>query len=66
MVAEDVFQASSLPPHTGASIRQLADLAPSTLAIMHGSSFVGDGQRALGDLATRYDELIAAKASALR
>ena len=36
------------------TLRALGDLEPTTLAIMHGSSFQGDGKRALYDLA-RYD-----------
>lgn len=63
MLAEEVFQASCLAPHTAATIRQLADLAPSTLALMHGSSFTGDGTQALSDLADQYEQLIAAKSS---
>jgi flavorubredoxin len=66
MAAEEIFQASSLPPHTGATIRRLADLSPTTLAIMHGSSFTGDGKRALGDLATQYEQLITAKSTTTR
>ena len=40
----------------------LADLEPTTLAVMHGASFTGDGGHALRDLATAYDELITAAA----
>ena len=60
MAAEAMFHPTALAPHTGATLRSLGDLAPSTLAIMHGSSFQGDGGRALHDLATAYDDLIAA------
>ena len=31
---------------------RLAELAPRTLALMHGSSFRGDGRKAIEDLAT--------------
>ena len=41
-------------------IRALGDLAPTTLAIMHGSSFQGDGRRALYDLAGELEDLRAA------
>lgn len=34
-------------PHTNATLARLADLEPRTLAIMHGSSYRGDGGRAL-------------------
>ena len=37
----------------------IGDLDPTTLAIMHGPSFQGDGRRALYDLAAEYDKLIA-------
>ena len=53
--AEDVFGASCLTPNTGPTIRRLADLAPSTLAVMHGSCFTGDGANALLALADEYD-----------
>jgi flavorubredoxin len=53
--AEDVFGASCLTPMTGSTIRGLADLAPSTLAVMHGSCFSGDGASALLALADNYD-----------
>ena len=38
-------------PYTDENFRRLADLYPSTLALMHGSSFRGDGRRAILDLA---------------
>jgi flavorubredoxin len=57
--AEELFHASSLAPQTPATLRALADLRPTTLAIMHGSSFSGDGGAALQVLADRYEKLIA-------
>jgi hypothetical protein len=36
-------------------MRRLAELGPTTLAIMHGSSFTGDGASALRRLADAYD-----------
>lgn len=59
MVAEAMFRATCLAPHTGATLRTLGDLEPSTLAIMHGASFQGDGKAALYELAARYEKLIA-------
>ncbi|MBF6336665.1 MBL fold metallo-hydrolase [Nocardia abscessus] len=53
-VAEDVFHATSLGPAVPATLNRLAELAPTTLAIMHGSSFAGDGATALRDLAWDY------------
>jgi hypothetical protein len=57
MQAEAMFHATCLAPWTGDTLRRLGELAPTTLAIMHGSSYAGDGRRALDDLAARYDEL---------
>ncbi|HEY1988201.1 MAG TPA: MBL fold metallo-hydrolase [Acidimicrobiales bacterium] len=55
--AEAMFRSSSMAPDTAAQMRRLGDLQPSTLALMHGSSFSGDGRQALYDLATAYEEL---------
>ena len=52
--AEDMFGYSSLTPTTAATIERLADLEPTTLATMHGSSFTGDGGAALRALAAAY------------
>jgi flavorubredoxin len=54
--AEDMFQATALTATTGAQIRGLAELQPETLAIMHGSSYSGDGAAALNGLADYYDQ----------
>jgi flavorubredoxin len=56
MEGEAMFRSSSLAPNTTVVLERLAGLAPSTLALMHGSSFRGDGARALRELATAYDE----------
>jgi flavorubredoxin len=64
LAAEALFHPTCLAPHTGATLRSLADLAPTTLAIMHGSSFQGDGRQALLDLASAYEALTAAAAPA--
>jgi flavorubredoxin len=58
VVAEQIFGASSLAPQTGSTIRALGDLAPNTLAIMHGSSFRGDGTAMLHGLADAYEGMI--------
>ena len=44
-----------LTPNTAPTIRRLADLGPTTLAVMHGSCFSGDGSMALLALADDYD-----------
>lgn len=58
IVGEDVFRYSSLNPGMGATLRSLAALAPSTLALMHGPSFAGDGGAALRALADDYDRRV--------
>jgi flavorubredoxin len=55
MAAEGMFRSSSMAPDTGDVMRRLGDLAPTTLAVMHGSSFSGDGRRVLHDLADAYE-----------
>lgn len=55
IAAEELFRYSSLNPGMGATIRGLAELAPRTLALMHGPSFAGDGAAALRALADDYD-----------
>ncbi|MBF6413304.1 oxygen-binding di-iron domain-containing protein [Nocardia cyriacigeorgica] len=59
-VAEDLFHATSLGPAVPAALYKLAELQPTTLAIMHGSSFVGDGATALRALAGEYERRLAA------
>ena len=59
LAAEAMFHATSLAPQTGRMLRALGDLEPTTLAIMHGPSFSGDGRRALNDLAAGYEALTA-------
>jgi len=54
-IAEELFHSSCLTTTTGTTIRGLADLSPTTLAVMHGSSFNGDAVRALHELADLYD-----------
>ena len=53
--AEEQFHASSPTPLAGATLRKLAKLNPTTLALMHGSTFRGDGASALMDLADAFD-----------
>jgi flavorubredoxin len=64
IVAEDLFNYSSLNPSTGATIRKLAGLSPHTLALMHGPSFSGNAEAALRSLADHYDHRIFGRASA--
>ena len=60
MEAEDMFLASSLTPALAPTIRKLAELQPSTLAIMHGSSYSGDGGAMLNGLADAYAKRLTA------
>jgi flavorubredoxin len=60
MASEDKFGATSIGPYTAPTIRRLAALAPSTLAVMHGASFRGDGGAVLNRLADRYEERVRA------
>lgn len=60
MATEAMFGASCMAPTTPATLRRLGDLQPTTLAIMHGSSFRGDGGRAMYDLADAYERLLLA------
>ena len=58
VAAEDMFKYSALNPGMGATIRRLSELAPRTLALMHGPSFTGDGAAALNALADDYDRRV--------
>lgn len=44
-------------PHTPRHLETLAALEPRTLAVMHGSSFVGDGAKSLRDLGPVFREV---------
>lgn len=45
-------------PQTLATLERLATLKPKTIAVMHGSSFSGDGERALKDIAGVMREVL--------
>jgi hypothetical protein len=47
----------SYTPLTSQNLTKLAELKPRTLAIMHGSSFRGNGVRALQDLNAAFREV---------
>ena len=59
LTAEAMFGSSSLHPSTVTTLRALGDLAPTTLAIMHGATYRGDGRAALHSLADAYDTITA-------
>jgi flavorubredoxin len=62
--AEAMFHATSLGPAVPATIERLAALEPQTLAVMHGSSFHGDGATQLRALASGYAASLAELAAA--
>lgn len=57
LAAEAMFRGTSMAPDTGVTLRRLGDLAPTTLAIMHGSCYRGDGTKALYELASAYEQV---------
>jgi flavorubredoxin len=58
--AEDMFGATALTPQTAPTIRRLAEIEPTMLAIMHGPSYNGDCAAALVGLADEYDRRLTA------
>ncbi|HUQ75937.1 MAG TPA: MBL fold metallo-hydrolase, partial [Burkholderiales bacterium] len=46
-------------PYTDRTMRRLAALQPRTLAVMHGSTFRGDGEKALLGLASTLQQTLA-------
>jgi flavorubredoxin len=63
LATEGMFRYSSLAPSTATAMRALGDLAPTTLALMHGPSFAGDGRDALHRLADAYEQMMAEAAT---
>lgn len=62
MAFETMFQHySSLTPSLPVTLERLAALKPGTLALMHGSTFTGDGASALRELSAAYDERFLAR-----
>jgi flavorubredoxin len=57
LAAEEAFHATALTPMTAPTIRALAEVRPTTLGLMHGPSFTGDGGKALTVLAEGYDRM---------
>ena len=45
-------------PYTDSTLQRLAALKPKSLAVMHGSSFQGNGQEAILDLAVAIRDLL--------
>lgn len=57
LAAEGLFHATGLTTTLAPTLEQLAALEPATLAIIHGSSYVGDGAGQLRLLRDGYTEL---------
>lgn len=62
MAAEDAFHSTSVGPATAPTLRRLAALDPTALALMHGPTYFGDGATALNRLADYYTGLLKAAA----
>jgi flavorubredoxin len=60
LAADDLFGATCLTPSTAPTLRRLAELAPRTLALMHGPTMAGDCSAALTGLAAAYADRLAA------
>jgi flavorubredoxin len=56
VAAEDIFHSTSMGPDLAPTLERLAALEPTTLALMHGASFRGDGAAQLRRLAATYAE----------
>ena len=65
MEGEALFHGSCITADTAPTIRALADLAPRTLALMHGPAFAGDCTAALHGLADGYADLFSASVDAV-
>jgi flavorubredoxin len=56
--AESLFHATGLTTNLAPTLEQLAQLAPTTLALMHGASFTGDGAGQLRGLSDGYAAMV--------
>lgn len=60
IAGEEMFHATAVTPMTAPTIRRLAELDASTLALMHGPAFTGDSGKALDALAGYYGGILEA------
>ena len=60
--------ANSYPftPQTVPTLQRIAALNPQTIALMHGSSFVGNGEQALNDLAVAMRDVLGGNAQTVQ
>lgn len=56
VAAEELFHQTSIGPAIPAAFRRLADLNPTTVAVMHGSSYNGDCPAMLRTLADVFEQ----------
>jgi flavorubredoxin len=63
LAAEELFHSTALTPALAPTLHRLAALEPTTLALMHGPSFRGDGADQLRRLAAGYATLAVAEAA---
>jgi flavorubredoxin len=61
LAAEELFHATGLTTSLPATLERLASLGPTTLAIMHGASYAGDGGAQLRALADGYAAMATAQ-----
>lgn len=66
LAAEDQYHSTALTPPTAPTIHQLAALKPTTLGLMHGPAFRGDGMRAPNTLADGHAQRFEAATAASR
>jgi flavorubredoxin len=59
LLAESIFHATALSLNLVSTLEELSELQPTTLAVMHGSSFHGDGAAQLRGLAAGYAAMLA-------
>ncbi len=64
LAGEELFRSTALTPLLIPTLHGLAALEPTTLALMHGPSFRGDGAAQLRRLAAGYADLSASEAAA--
>jgi hypothetical protein len=62
---DQLMHGNAVTPHTGRTLRRLAELRPRRLALMHGPTFCGEGADALLALADYFDRELSAMTAAL-
>jgi flavorubredoxin len=60
IAADQLLHGHAITPNTGPTLRELADLRPQRLALMHGPVFEGNAAAALDSLADYFDATLVA------